>query len=92
MRPAPKSIRILTQPLTDCVDCRLSENPENKMSINNLSTVFGPTLLKPAAKAESSAVSMDLFSEGARDAMMQTNILHYFLTLRAKGREFGIKT
>ncbi|KAK2171441.1 hypothetical protein NP493_1065g01008 [Ridgeia piscesae] len=70
---------------------RVSQTAENKMSINNLSTVFGPTLLKPAAKTQTSVVSVDLFYEGTRDVMMQTSILHYFLTLRAKGRDFGIK-
>ena len=83
----------MTTDLDLCSDsiCRVSQTAENKMSINNLSTVFGPTLLKPAAKTQTSVVSVDLFYEGTRDVMMQTSILHYFLTLRAKGRDFGIK-
>jgi breakpoint cluster region protein len=59
---------------------------KNKMSLNNLATVFGPTLLRPAVKEEQ-PMTMDLFSAGARDAMLQTGILFFFLSLRAGGEE-----
>jgi hypothetical protein len=52
----------------------------NKMSQQNLSTVFGPTLLRPASK-ESEPLSMEqLFTAGARDAMMQTEIVFFYLS------------
>lgn len=58
------------------------------MSLHNLATVFGPTLLRPAAR-EQEQVSMDqLFSLGARDAMLQTGILLFFLNLKYKGVDF----
>ena len=60
---------------------------DNKMSLNNLATVFGPTLLRPAAK-DTDQSTMDLFCEGARDAMMQTSILYFFLHLRNQGIDF----
>ena len=67
---------------------RLSEQQDkNKMSIQNLATVFGPTLLRPAAKT-TEQTTMDLFSAGARDAMMQTSILYFFLTLRVQLADF----
>ena len=56
------------------------------MSLNNLATVFGPTLLRPAVKEEQ-PMTMDLFSAGARDAMLQTGILFFFLSARASGTE-----
>ena len=64
---------------------------KNKMSITNLATVFGPTLLRPAVKNEE-PMTMDMFSAGARDAMMQTSILHYYLSLRENGIDFVNKT
>ncbi len=51
------------------------------MSLHNLATVFGPTLLRPATK-DNEAVSMEqLFTAGARDAMMQTGLLFMFLSI-----------
>ena len=67
---------------------RLNKHSDrNKMPLHNLATVFGPTLLRPAAKSKE-ATAMDLFSAGARDAMMQTSILFFFLTLKEKGVDF----
>jgi hypothetical protein len=60
---------------------RVSQNEgQNKMSLHNLATVFGPTLLRPAAKEEAAA-TLEMFSAQARDAMTQTAILlHYLAT------------
>jgi len=50
------------------------------MSMHNICTVFGPTLLRPAFK-ESEPLSMEqLFTAGAQDAMMQTGILYFYLS------------
>lgn len=67
----------------------MAENEaENKMSLQNLATVFGPTVLRPAVKAPEVQTMEELFSSGTRDAMMQTSILMTFLHLRKKGAQF----
>ena len=65
-----------------------SEEGHNKMSLQNLATVFGPTLLRPAAKEVEQQSMEQLFSAGARDAMLQTGILLFYLTLKEKGMDF----
>jgi hypothetical protein len=55
------------------------------MSLQNLATVFGPTLLRPAAKGAETQTMEELFSSGTRDAMMQTTMLMTFFHLRKKG-------
>jgi len=71
------------------VVCSVAENEsENKMSLQNLATVFGPTVLRPAVKGSEVQTMEELFSSGTRDAMMQTSILMTFLNLRKKGAEF----
>lgn len=66
--------------------CSVAENEsENKMSLQNLATVFGPTVLRPAIKGSEVQTMEELFSSGTRDAMMQTSILMTFLNLRKKG-------
>jgi len=59
----------------------------NKMPFHNLAVVFGPTLLKPAVKDQATD-AMSLFSSGANDAMYQSGILFYYLTLLNKGTQF----
>ena len=65
-----------------------TEELHNKMSLHNLATVFGPTLLRPAAKEQEQVSTEQLFSLGARDAMLQTGILLFYLGLREKGIDF----
>ncbi|XP_014672421.1 PREDICTED: breakpoint cluster region protein-like [Priapulus caudatus] len=60
---------------------------ENKMSLHNLATVFGPTLLRPAA--HQGAVE-DAFAVGTMDVMSQMHILLYYLQMLANG--YGLKT
>lgn len=48
---------------------------ENKMSLHNLATVFGPTLLRP------SAANKD-FADGTVNAMAQAGILYALLQQR----------
>ncbi|XP_072043988.1 active breakpoint cluster region-related protein-like isoform X2 [Amphiura filiformis] len=55
-----------------------SHASENKMSLNNLSTVFGPTLIGPAVSPTSSDVSM-MNILGMSDVMSQVGILYYYL-------------
>lgn len=54
----------------------------NKMSLHNLATVFGPTLLRPGAKNEG-ASNLDLLAAGTVDVMAQAGILYFFLTCRS---------
>ncbi|KAK6629842.1 hypothetical protein RUM43_003662 [Polyplax serrata] len=56
---------------------RVNQNEtSNKMSLHNLATVFGPTLLRPSSKE---AKTRDLLAQGTCDVMAQAGILHYFL-------------
>jgi len=52
------------------------------MSLHNLATVFGPTLLRPGTKNEGSG-NIDLLAAGTADVMAQAGILYFFLTRRA---------
>lgn len=71
-----------------CCFCRVGQHEAaNKMPFHNLAVVFGPTLLKPANKAGPTS-QLDLFSSGANDAMYQSGILFYYLTLLSKGIQF----
>ncbi|XP_076037677.1 rho GTPase activating protein at 1A [Oratosquilla oratoria] len=56
----------------------------NKMSLHNLATVFGPTMLRPGAKAPNQTPK-DLLAAGTVDVMAQAGILHFFLSRRANG-------
>lgn len=60
---------------------------ENKMSLHNLATVFGPTLLRPGGKADTNK-QRDLLAAGTVDVMAQAGILYCYLEdlrLRATG-------
>ena len=57
----------------------------NKMSINNLATIFGPTLLHPAVK-ESDADPMLQIARAAHDASGQSEVIFYFIKLAASGK------
>jgi hypothetical protein len=52
------------------------------MSLHNLATVFGPTLLRPGLKNEGTG-NIDLLAAGTADVMAQAGILYFFLTRRA---------
>lgn len=51
---------------------------ENKMSLHNLATVFGPTLLRPGGKADN-IKQKDLLATGTVDVMAQAGILYCYL-------------
>jgi len=70
---------------------RVSEQEAvNKMTLQNLATVFGPTLLRPAHKDTGKLSMAELLSAGARDAMTQIDILRYLLNLKLRGT-FGVR-
>lgn len=61
-----------------------AHEPENKMSLHNLATVFGPTLLRPGGKTDNNK-QRDLLTAGTVDVMAQAGILYCYLDdLRAK--------
>lgn len=51
---------------------------QNKMSLHNLATVFGPTLLRPGTKSDSNK-NRDPLAAGTVDVMAQAGILYHFL-------------
>ncbi|CAG9786811.1 unnamed protein product [Diatraea saccharalis] len=55
---------------------------ENKMSLHNLATVFGPTLLRPSNAGAGSKQRTDLLAAGTVDAMAQAGILYCLLQQR----------
>ncbi|XP_076453329.1 uncharacterized protein LOC143288590 [Babylonia areolata] len=57
---------------------------ENKMSIHNLSTIFGPTLLAPAPEKMTVSV-MELMTVGAEHCMKQSQVIHFYLALLVRG-------
>ncbi|XP_064619190.1 active breakpoint cluster region-related protein-like isoform X2 [Lineus longissimus] len=68
---------------------RVSKNEDkNKMSVKNLATIFGPTLLRPAFN-DVAATPEDLLSMGTRDVFDQSGILLYFLELRLEDHDFS---
>ncbi|XP_067133285.1 active breakpoint cluster region-related protein [Centruroides vittatus] len=56
----------------------------NKMSLHNLATVFGPTVLRQGSNSSNSN-STDLLTAGTVDVMAQAGILYFFLKRRASG-------
>ncbi|XP_072949374.1 active breakpoint cluster region-related protein isoform X2 [Epargyreus clarus] len=72
----------------NCIDFLLNHfvkvnqhESENKMSLHNLATVFGPTLLRPAAAAGGKQRA-DQLAAGTVDAMAQAGILYCLLQQR----------
>lgn len=53
------------------------------MTLQNLATVFGPNLLRPAIKEEKKTPG-EMFIAGAQEAVTQVAILQHLLGLRAK--------
>ena len=58
---------------------------QNKMSLHNLATVFGPTLIRPGALLAGQPSPEEQLAIGTVDVMAQAGILHFFLTRRAHG-------
>ncbi|XP_048241269.1 breakpoint cluster region protein-like isoform X1 [Haliotis rufescens] len=65
---------------------RVAKNvKENKMTIHNLATVLGPTLLAPAVK-DTTTNPLEMMSKTTEQVMLQSAIVNYFLSLAAQGR------
>lgn len=55
---------------------------QNKMSLHNLATIFGPTLLRPGTNnARSDSKTRDPLAAGTVDVMAQAGILHCLLQM-----------
>ncbi len=68
---------------------------QNKMSLHNLATVFGPTMLHGDNSAKNNpgaagATSQSQLTVGTVDVMAQAGILHFYLSRRAKGEPIQI--
>jgi hypothetical protein len=64
---------------------------QNKMSLHNLATVFGPTMLHSGSERDKKKSSREsLFTTGTVDVMAQAGILHFFLSRRARGEHIQI--
>lgn len=75
---------MLLQHLLLCLCLRVSAFKDtNKMTLQNLATVFGPNLLRPAIKEEKKTPG-EMFIAGAQEAVTQVAILQHLLSLRAK--------
>ncbi|RUS90683.1 hypothetical protein EGW08_001583 [Elysia chlorotica] len=58
---------------------------ENKMSIHNLSTIFGPTLLAPATN-QAASDPLEMMCKGAEQVLRQSGVVNYLLGLAVSGR------
>uniref|UniRef100_A0A671S5M8 Active breakpoint cluster region-related protein-like n=1 Tax=Sinocyclocheilus anshuiensis TaxID=1608454 RepID=A0A671S5M8_9TELE len=75
--PDPNLITFLT--LLEHLKRVAEKEPVNKMSLHNLATVFGPTLLRPS-ESESSKAHITLASDiWSHDVMAQVQVLLYYL-------------
>ncbi|KAL5016299.1 hypothetical protein ScPMuIL_005888 [Solemya velum] len=59
---------------------------ENKMTLKNLSTIFGPTLLHPAVRDSMLSVA-ELMEKGAQEVFTQSGIVFYLLNLVDSGKD-----
>ncbi|UYV78017.1 ABR [Cordylochernes scorpioides] len=57
---------------------------KNKMSLHNLATVFGPTMLRQPENSGQPSSSSDLLTAGTVDVMAQAGILYFFLCRRQR--------
>ena len=60
----------------------------NKMSLHNLATVFGPTLIRPGSST-AAINNADTFTAGTIDVMAQAGILYFFLKKRVTEYDTG---
>lgn len=61
-----------------------SNEAQNKMSLHNLATVFGPSIIRPCSGSVGHSPS-DLLTTSTVDVMAQAGILYFFLRRRAAG-------
>lgn len=60
---------------------------QNKMSLHNLATVFGPTLLRPGMSNRTDQKSRDPLAAGTVDVMAQAGILYCFLQMQLQTQQ-----
>ena len=60
---------------------------QNKMSLHNLATVFGPTLLRPGTSNRTDPKSRDPLAAGTVDVMAQAGILYCFLQMQMQTQQ-----
>lgn len=64
---------------------------QNKMSLHNLATVFGPSIIRPCSNTAGQSPS-DLLTTSTVDVMAQAGILYFFLRRRASGFPLSLDT
>ena len=60
----------------------------NKMTLHNLATVFGPTMLHPGPLDKK---GVDILASSTMDVMAQSKILYYFLSCCSKSEAIQIR-
>ncbi|KAL1418574.1 hypothetical protein MTO96_005609 [Rhipicephalus appendiculatus] len=68
-----------------------SNEAQNKMSLHNLATVFGPSIIRPCSGAVGQSPS-DLLTTSTVDVMAQAGILYFFLRRRAMGLSLTLES
>lgn len=68
-----------------------SNEAQNKMSLHNLATVFGPSIIRPCSGAVGQSPS-DLLTTSTVDVMAQAGILYFFLRRRAAGLSLTLES
>ncbi|XP_063536599.1 active breakpoint cluster region-related protein [Cydia strobilella] len=83
----------------NCIDFLLNHfvkvnqhEADNKMSLHNLATVFGPTLLRPGGLAGNAKLRADQLAAGTVDAMAQAGILYCLLQQRQLAAQLSAHT
>jgi len=61
---------------------------DNRMSLQNLATVFGPTVLRPPEDEPKPTTIEQMFTSGAHEVVMQTTMLLAVFGLRKRGVSF----
>ena len=57
------------------------------MPLQNLATVFGPTLIRPPPEESEAKTLEQMFMRGANEALMQTTMIMAVMSLRKRGVE-----
>jgi RhoGAP domain len=69
---------------------RVADNEtENRMTLQNLATVFGPTLFRPPDDEPQAKTLEQMFTRGAHEVVMQTTMILAVIGLKKQGVTFG---
>lgn len=60
----------------------------NKMSLRNLATVFGPSVIRPPKRSMHLKTTDQLFFLAANEVVVQTTVLYQLLMMRSSGVQF----